>query len=530
MKKHAFYLSLWCLLTALLLTGCKKEQPANPAEPIASAPAPPPIPTHYFDWETTTYMPSLPNANAVPMPWNAGTSAIDAHLAGDYKKADGWELVWNTFSPTVQLNDPGYTYFFALYNRYRGILRFYLWQVGTPLATSYIQHGLKLYGLQTSPMLNYAQEMADLNANQTQFSQMLNQQITLAGGSWMVFQYEIAYDPGLAATTFPSFGLEWDAKWAAVSQISLNGKITGEIKGVVGNPNAGGFNFGSFINKAFTTLWGAQGYASYLQLLSGDSSGGTYGKAMKNAADGIVKDFLNAVIGGSSSPVLPVNLTINTEVKLQGNIVTGGGLTNKKLVLPGQSNSQTADGNIPYYNAVMGVMNLSQAPTVYIDITTQSEWFIDPWDNMYWQTQIIGTHQLDNNSYNIIWNPAIINNTPAGATIENLKVQLIKTNEPWDPFGIKRGGFYALHPTSAIEITGFNPVIIGTYDQIEYIGKKEIVSGYPNSSTPIRILSYDETFGVDTGVRISFDVVPNSGATRSKLVKTFKAKEIKRYL
>ncbi len=82
-----------------------------------------PIPPYVFDWETTTYMPSQPaqpGVNPVPMPWNSGTTAIDPNIVSDYRKSEGWELVWNTFGPTILLNDPGYSYYFALYNRYRG--------------------------------------------------------------------------------------------------------------------------------------------------------------------------------------------------------------------------------------------------------------------------------------------------------------------------------------------------------------------------------------------------------------------------
>ena len=513
----------------ILSAGCKKdiqsvEITGDPGTFKASGS----IPSYYFDWEAATYMPSLPNANLVPMPWNSGTTAIDANLVSDYKTADGWVLVWNTFRPDVQLNDPGYSYYFALYNRYRGILRFYLWQPGTPVATNYVQHGLKLYGAQTSPMLIHnAQEMGDLTNKQVQFSQVLNQTLSLSGGTWLVFQYDIAYDPNLSATTFPNFGLEWDAKWASVSQITLNGNISGEIKGYIGNPSSNDIDFGALLDKAVTTLWGEQAYASYLLLLSGN--GDSYTKSMSNGVNGIVKGFLNAIIGGSSAGPQPVNLTINAKVKLDGSLTTNGGIINKKLALPGQSNSQTADGLTPLFNSTMGIMNLSASPTVYIDIVQYDEQFVDAWDNYYYQTQYHGTHRLDNNSYNIIWNSDIINNSPSGATIQNLTTQLVKVFKQWDPF-IHNGLFGSIPVGAVMEFSGDGETVYdGSFDQIETIGKQDVVAGFPNSNTPIECIGLDDDFGTDTGVRISFDVVPNNGAPRSKHVKTFRANIVKRH-
>lgn len=521
------------LTSLLLLTACKKEanviaDQTSQVRPLMTTHAS--LVTYIFNWETATQMPSMSNANPVPMPWSSGTSAIDPYLVSDYKKSEGWELVWNTFGPNVQLNDPGYSYFFALYNKYRGILRFYLWQAGTPLATSFIQHGLKLYGSQQSPILNYnAQEIADLESNQTEFSQVLNQQLSLSGGTWFAFQYEMAYDPTLATTSFPAFGLEWDAKWASVSQIDLNGKISGEIKGTVGQANTGAFNFGSFITKAFTTLWGAAGYNVFLRLI-GDTNDSQYVASMGNASKGIVKDFLNAVIGGSAGSLQPVNLTLSAKIGLQGTLITGGGIINKKLVLPGQSNSQTVEGNLPVYNSTMGIMNLSNAPIVNIDKYYKYFTIEDPSGGRDLIVHIHGLHTLDNNSFTINWNPAIINNSADGATIQNLNFQLIKAqyskanNVP--PYN---EGYAEAMPYYSGEITTHVYAITGTFSKIEQSGNLSIVSGIPGSTAPLDMISTDEDFGI-TAVRISFDVVPNNGAPRCKLVKTFKAKTTSKFV
>lgn len=48
-------------------------------------------------------MPSPSGGNQVQMPWNSGTTAIDPNIVSDFKKVDGWEMVWNSFSPTTPL-------------------------------------------------------------------------------------------------------------------------------------------------------------------------------------------------------------------------------------------------------------------------------------------------------------------------------------------------------------------------------------------------------------------------------------------
>lgn len=526
MKKYRFNLSAnpaipvtFLLLTLLTLASCKKnisESQIYIYENIQTRVAA--VPAYIFDWETATHMPSMPNANLVPMPWSSGTSAIDPNIVDDHKKNEGWELVWNTFSPDIQLNDPGYSYFFALYNKYRGLLRFYLWQTAAPIATNYINHGLKLYGAQTSPILNFNTQEIVSPINQTSFSQILNQQISLSGGTWLAFQYEMAYDPTMSNTTFPSFGLEWDAKWASVSQITLNGTNSGDIKGYVGNPNTSPFSFNSFLTKSTTTLFGASGYASYLQLLNPEKN--TYTESMGNALNGIVKNFFNGILGGAASSQ-PVNLTINTKVKLDGSLVASGGLINKKLVLPGQSNSQTADGNTPYFNDVMGIMNISNAPTVNNDIYYHQ---IGPWpEPPYYDLFYEEKFTLDNTSFSIIWNPSIINSSVDGASIENLNIQMVQTNTPYNPNG-GTGGYHPINQGSSYSFA--NGVICplnGTFSSIENVGNFEVVASIPNSGIPLQLFSDYYGYGLENGVRISFDVVPNNGAIRSKIVKTFKS-------
>ena len=113
--------------------------------------------------------------------------------------------------------------FFSLYNKYRDLLRFYLWQPPTAIATDYVNHGLSLYGTtnSSSPMPKFnAKDIVTADEFQTTFSLIYKQSINLNGGAWYVFQYEMAFDPKIATTTFPDFGLTWTSKYATVSNVN----------------------------------------------------------------------------------------------------------------------------------------------------------------------------------------------------------------------------------------------------------------------------------------------------------------------
>jgi hypothetical protein len=503
-KKYIRYILLLPLFI-VFMTGCKKDikqEEISIGEQVKSGPIPP----YLFDWETSTYMPSPTPGNQVQMPWNSGTTAIDPNIVSDYKKVDGWEMVWNTFSPTTTLNDPSYTYFFALYNKYRGILRFYLWQSASGIATSYINHGLSLYTTSTtSPMLNFnAKDLVDPTTNQTAFSQVLNQQVNASGGTWFAFQYEVAYDPNISNTSFPNFGLTWNPRWASVSSITLNGTQTGTIAGYLGNPDAPGFNFGSLLTQGTVTLFGGLNYSQMLGILDGANQPPPYATALTNALGGIVKGYMNAVLGGGSSGAQPINLVMNTKINLSGSLVTNGGLTNMKLVMPGQANSQTADGNTPAYNNIMGLFNVVGKPQIRIGQDYWYYWTTEPNDGVTPCMEAGYNVQLwfDDNSINFIWNPAIINSSPTGATIQNMHKQVLVFTDYNSEEKIN-GQWVEVHRDPTIS----NPGLTGY--TVQYCSS-EGKSPY----TP------------DLAVRVIFDVVPNNGAPKSTIVKTFMSNQL----
>ena len=489
----------------LFLCSCKKDIESISSVAVQNKQAESgPIPSYDFDWESATYMPTAPSSsyNPIPVPWNSGTTALDQNLVSDYKKADGWKMVWNTFTPTTLIGDQSYTYFFSLYNVYRGILRIYLWHLANPNATTYVNHGLSLYG-SGSPILNFnATDVVDPATNKSTFTQILNQQMTSAQGTWFVFQYEMAYDPNLVNTSFPSFGLSWQPQWVNLSNITLNGTQTGTINGYLGTPSSG-FNLGGLITDGALSFLGKYNYAQLLGVVDAKDGAKPYTDAFNEASQGIVKGFANGILGGSSS-TQAVNLTINTQIKLTGNMVSNGLVADKKFVLPGQSNSQTADGLTPVFSDPLGVFNVIGTPQINLNPNYWTNTVEDPYNGGTCDVSGCNLYMwLDDNSVNIAWNPAIINSSPTGATIQNMKQEII-----------------AFVPQNS------GNEKIGAQDVISYKNTSAGAPAYLGFGTGGSCTSIGLVYNPRFAVRITFDVVPNNGAPKCTMVKTFVSNQL----
>ncbi len=131
MKVHSYYskinfknLYLVFLIILSATSSCKKEIPSN----IAVSNTKNSIQPYSFNWETVDWMPTPSGQSLIPPPWigqGSISSIYDADVVNDHKASDGWVLVYNTFDP----NSPGplVNPYFMLYNKYRGLLRIYLY-------------------------------------------------------------------------------------------------------------------------------------------------------------------------------------------------------------------------------------------------------------------------------------------------------------------------------------------------------------------------------------------------------------------
>lgn len=511
MKNNLHKLTAIACLLLSLLVGCKKEIRENSVK--TSLPGKNTLTPYGFNWETGDYMPT-PSGVSILKPWASGSNQSFPLIFGtDIKKSDGWELVYNTFSPT-EFIQPAY---FVLYNRYRGLLRAYFYLTPTtPIPSSNVSHTLIQNAGSATPTLTYSGLSAanlDTTVNNTE---LIQQYKTTATGTWYAEEFDMVYDPTVSTKNAASNLMVWQLNSINVSNLAINGTSQGGINGTIAQPNPPGPNiFGSLIN-------GALGFAGYKAL--GDyviklATSELTKKAVESLRDaakagftGQAKNVANGIFGGASSggdsSKMYVHLTTNTNYKLTGSSTDIYTLASNSMVIPGSNGQESVTGYAPVYRAPLGIMTLSHAPTSHLTyIYSQAGGGTYP--------EMI----LNTNSYSILWNPSIIDgNNPNGATIQNLKQEIISYE--WYP-----GENYVRWQGNGIEYDGLRPYLKNDLAVDNYIRLETYASCYGCDNTDD--LAVDrESFIVGHKlpqhvIRISFDVVPNNGAPRIKMVKSF---------
>ena len=144
MKKFfTIRLHLLAILAAITIVSCTSDtvdtEPVIPVTPQTRA-----IPTPTFDWANAEWMPVPAGQSAIPSPWNGAGSISYTYgmdITNDRYPNAGWELLYNTFDANA--SGPLVNPYFVLYNKYRGILRIYLYLTTEFVATSsYLQPNL----------------------------------------------------------------------------------------------------------------------------------------------------------------------------------------------------------------------------------------------------------------------------------------------------------------------------------------------------------------------------------------------------
>lgn len=196
-----------------------------------------------FDWEHADYMPTHPTQIRIPVPWKGSgsiTMTYGIDIAYDFKKIDGWTMLYNSFDPNYEgeLTNP----YFILYNKYNGILRIYFYLTTDFISpSSYIQDGIAIISNgYSSNLLNFlGNGIIDLNKpNTLTYSQIQgknNLTAPLATNRWYLLQYELAYDPNLKNVDYKDIQFAWYLNYYNIDEISLYGESHGELEGTIGS-------------------------------------------------------------------------------------------------------------------------------------------------------------------------------------------------------------------------------------------------------------------------------------------------------
>jgi len=479
------------LTFVLLLAGCKKEF-TNNSILVNSIKTKDGFPNQSFNWETQTLM--MQGVAAGPLnpslPWSSQSgSYVNANIITDYKSNDGWVLVYNTFNPSYYTaNAASGGLYFALYNKYRGLLRYYLYVPAGQFGGGVnIQHGLSIYlgtGL-TTTMLNFdGTDIVDPSATNLSFTKTNNVGIAQQGG-WYDMQYEIAYDHTFSSAVFPNLGIAWNSRTITISDIKINGTEAGTETGSI--TQQGNNGLGSVIINgvaAAAEIWGISDAGIAGSRLQSAASGGLAGN---------LTGFFSGIFGGNSNNTQEVDLKMNSTIALTGTITTPNSLAPNTFVFPGESIASGNGSFPPLYTSLLGVFNLNDRPIVNVHTTTSSV-LVNDGGVLIPETQYLNVYTVNTSNFNSLFtvNPAVI----TSASISNLKTQVVLLN-PSTIYGFQPNG---------------NRETIGNY--IAYTSYSALSTTYTKEHGPQPVNSL-------AAVRVSFDVVPTNGAPKSTIVKTF---------
>lgn len=511
---------IFSVLSFIVMIGCSKEE-LTTNESISVKGSKDAIPTYYFDWDNTDYMPIPPGTpNTIYVPWELGVAGsisgiYDASVWADHKQSDGWELLYSSFNP----NDarPTAMPHFILYNKYRGVMRIYQYNdtYTANLPSTYLQIGLNWAGNGngSNKALNFINDIVDVTNRQTSYSAILpapeNGQKPVCRNSWYMFQFEIEYDPSLSplATTTPST-LSWYVNYYNIQEVKLNGTAIGTINGTIGSSTLGqNLNnaVGKGANSLGTVLLAGVGTSFFdtnklklpTSVFNPIKSG--VASALSSAVGGLpgaIMNIASAIFGGNSNGNA-LNLDLKADLTLSGNVTEQGSLfPTTTIPMPGSikpdNNNNYLAAFIPYYNKPLGVFTLSNTPTI-----TASYSVSDTYTGSYFHQY---SYAINDNSFNIQWNPAVLE----VATIQNLTKEVIVKNL-WGDYTSN-----ILYNTGRVETIQGGPAWTGKNNFDVYFMKN---SQYPQLSIDVQ----------EVLLRISFVVHPKNGAPDVTIVKTFKA-------
>ena len=349
-----------------------------------------------WDWTLNTAYELRSTAGTfhnVRLPYYANSGPAAALLndsAGrDIAPEDGWELVLRDFGPGIVIP------YFILYNKYRGILRFFYYST---LPQSF-SHAIARLSYQTQSTSRTGAHFTFLDQNRyvSNYDPARSQIVvgSVAYLQWAFFDFDVSgYDPGIALKSDPTFVIEI----AGVTETDLT--ATGEVDLITGPVNStksgGGFNIAGAYKNVMKRHKDVKSFKSEITSLA-ESAGSAWWagplNAIKNLTDkswfsalGPVAGFLEFVIGGGSrKSTLPAPLATKGSVQLKGTLTTQSALYQLIMRVPGSHHLtpgiDAASNVLPLYDQPLGVLNVSKPPVFTGTVTTNRTELIPtgPW-------------------------------------------------------------------------------------------------------------------------------------------------------
>ena len=386
--------------------------PCNPnGVPIFTNPSSPlnvqnPAMVNNFDWRSQFFnINPITNINATQIlnPYFQTQNTNVAHLSvpldgiRDFLPEDGWELItkdfgwkWNNVSvPTDRFQ-------MILYNRFRGILRVFLARADNSLLNGARVSLLFADYAPMSSALDFAEEQRALNDfafnSSANLRPTIDQNVPFIASPlvWYYADFPIAYDP---CTCFYQSLMVVQIKLSANSNLTLGGGLTGTIE----SDNTTNYQYGTKVGsstfgkvtKAFKSaeifkdksntmtqninisVAAKQNVSIGIQNLTTAMKSNSFLKTGLQAIpylDAAISIWDAFVGGGKQGPqqveILPMSVNLN--VNLTGTIGSDFSFQPALFRTPGSFTPAPLNETYPYYNQVLGVINLLRKPQVRI--------------------------------------------------------------------------------------------------------------------------------------------------------------------
>lgn len=354
---------------------------------------------------------------------SGGPAARDLNVAGarDIYPEDGWVLVLRDFGPVA-------VPYYILYNRYRGILRFFYYST-LPQTFSRVVGSLSFQTATTSASAGFFTLLDDQDVYYDTYDPSRNQ-IAIGQVEWQRWAYldfdVSGYDPNIGSKDDPTLTLSITG--VTTTNLVASGSLDLTTMTVNSTDGSGGglFNSASSLYKNVVKRdkqvsdfksWvtkkaddnPTQWWAAPLQAIKSLTETSWFG------ALGPVAGFLDFVIGGgSSSSDPPAPMSTRGSVDLEGELTTEGALYSLILRVPGSNHvtpATDADSNIlPLYDLPLGVFNVLSKPSYDVNLesdTTQID-PVGPW------TVKVDSHATD--PMQVTWNTHVFSSVDVRAT------------------------------------------------------------------------------------------------------------------
>jgi hypothetical protein len=447
---RGFMVSILLCLLAFAAPGWAKMYPVENYGEGSYVPTPVsvdsngPVFTQDWDWEAVNEVQYKHNGvvKTVFLPWVPGAATdIPLDIALDHKKVDGWVLLYNFMDgelkdlqgQPVVIDHPNA--FFALYNKYRGIIRFFYFHKKETTYSDFTYGLMMETPSEGTTLLNFAKDFAESDEALSRHPSLQRANIAKFGTSgpilehWHHFDVELAYDPRIAEKFYSDVNMRWLGRGTDTHNLTLDGKVEGSILGTVDlagsntnllNIGSLTFNTGRVDNFNTSVNINQTGTASDKVNAKAQKQQDNFLKAeMQKLAKQLLQKGLNGVvdyatskltkifnsfIGGSddndNTPTDNVNLKLEASINLTGTMLLEQPILEQTLKVPGTQFKDRDGVVVPFYDFPLGALTLSAAPEVIWE-----EWFeYGLYDSEYCYLQ---GYWLNTDSFNVILNPAV---------------------------------------------------------------------------------------------------------------------------